>query len=139
MSAPKRHHIIPALLIRKFRSGGKDYACRQHAAARAMRRALPVALLAGLAASVALGAAGCGVSLSHDGEMAEVKEWAAVRDCRHLGSSIIEVDDITNEEEYAAVIVRARNLAGEIGADTVALKGEPDVNGQMVQLYICRR
>ncbi len=99
---------------------------------------LPHALAPGL-----LLLAACTQTLTTDGELstrsAELKDAAK---CRHLGNAqvAVKLELILGDKNAGAaanLLVKARNLASEIGADTVVPAGEITDGVQNFRLYLC--
>ncbi len=102
-------------------------------------------LSAGLAALLAvLLTTGCAQRLTVDSELStRVTNLKDAAKCRHLGNTRVT----TKTRFYSgdkktkiadALLVQARNLAHEVGADTVVPASEIDDGEQHFKLYICR-
>lgn len=86
---------------------------------------------------------GCAPELSYDGRLVQVVNDIESAQCRHLSNSRITLSKMqilvhrTPEKQARLLLVEARNLAGEIGADHVIPLGEQGKNSQMFKFYIC--
>ena len=87
--------------------------------------------------------AGCGPGLTIDGESTtRVVELRETLKCRHLGTTRVSVNPKlylgdSREKIADALLVKARNLAGEVGADTVVASEKISEGEQSFRLYIC--
>ena len=99
----------------------------------------PVALLS---AALIAAAAGCGPQPSLESEAVQATTLTDAVKCRHLGTAKVSAgrdflpgdkDERIKEE----LLTKARELAVEVGADTVAASGEITDGAQNFRLYIC--
>ena len=81
--------------------------------------------------------------MTNEGELeTQVADLKDTMKCRHLGNADIAVKPqlypLGKETKMAEdLLVKARNLASEIGADTVVASGGISENKQTFRLYIC--
>lgn len=101
--------------------------------------ARPVALLS----AALIAAAGCAPKLSPEGEAVQVAALVDTVKCRHLGVAEVSAgrrflpggtDDGVKDE----LLIKARTLAAEIGADTVVASDDVADDAQNFRLYICK-
>ena len=87
--------------------------------------------------------AACGQRLTTDSELeTRVADLKDTMQCRHLGNADLAVKPqlypLGKEAKMTEdLLVKARNLASEIGADTVVPAGGIDEGKQTFRLYIC--
>ena len=96
-----------------------------------------------LPALLALLVPGCGQKLSYDSELStQVVELKDVIKCRHLGNTRLSVPPklytLGGQAKMARdLLVKARNLAAEVGADTVVPINEVREGKQNFRMYVC--
>ncbi len=92
---------------------------------------------------VSLLLAGCGQKLTTDSRLStQVADLKDAVKCRHLGNAQVSLPRRLYHSDAAAgtaedLLVKARNLADEIGADTVVASSGISEGKQSFRLYLC--
>ncbi len=111
------------------------------AAAERIGKTAPVRAVALLSAAlIALSA--CGPRLSPESDAVQITELIDAVKCRHLGTAKVTAgkDFLPGDKDGRIrdeLLRKARDLAVEVGADTVAASGEIADGARNFRLYIC--